>query len=427
MVKYLRDERGAALVMAMLALMILSVLVGGFSLLSSTEPTIASNQLRVAQARALAEAGLEQAVWALSAGKTAVDEEHRPTGSIHYPLSAATAGTPYDGSQFLSISIGSNAIGGFRVTVAQTDATDPHQVSVQSSGWVPTDDDADSRTKAHQRITATLMDFPNVTGMPCAVCVRGDIQIGGTSTIDARPDTTCGEKWGTWSTTVKDSSGTTISPGNTTLGSGSPRVYGSKDENNTPNQSTDMAKFQSSADFDQRKLTNSSLDLLKAYAKSKGTYYRGAVTFNSTNKLPDCPPNGCIVFVDTVSGQNIPPGTTTSSDFASAAVNGAASVNPAGFKGWLVVNGSLSISGSFTMQGLIYAVNDISYVATGGQIRGQMISANILDTIATVIDTSASGAASLVYNCAATTDPISGGVTPPGFIVKAGTYKEVSD
>ncbi len=55
-----------------------------------------------------------------------------------------------------------------------------------------------------------------------------------------------------------------------------------------------------------------------------------------------------------------------------------------------------------------------------------MISANLLDTIATVIDTSLGGAAPLQYNCAATKDPTTG-VAPTGYIVKAGTYKEVFD
>jgi hypothetical protein len=428
----LGDERGVALVMAILALLILSVLVIGFSTLASTEPTIASNQLRVAQARALAESGLERAVWALSAGKAAAKAAvDPPTGAIIYQLVAATAGAPYDGGQLLGLSTGGAAIGGFRVTVAQANATDPHQVSADSFGWVPTDDTADAHTKAHQRIQAILMDFPDLTKMPCAVCVRGDIQIGGTSTIDARPDTSCGAKYGTWSTTVKDSAGNTISPGNTTLGSGSPRVYGAVDGNGTPNQSTDMAKYQNQADFDRNKLTDSSLDFLRTYAKSQGTYYQGTssaptVTFSSANLLPDCPPNGCIVFVDTVSGTDIVPGTTAPSDYASVTVSGAASANPTGFKGWLVVNGSLSINGSFSMQGLVYAVNDISYVGTGGQIRGQMISANVLDTIATVIDTSLSGAASLQYNCGATTNPIVG-VAPAGYIVKAGSYRETPD
>ena len=45
---WLTDQRGVALPMAMLALLILSALVVGFSVLSATEPTIASNQLSTA-------------------------------------------------------------------------------------------------------------------------------------------------------------------------------------------------------------------------------------------------------------------------------------------------------------------------------------------------------------------------------------------
>jgi hypothetical protein len=86
---------------------------------------------------------------------------------------------------------------------------------------------------------------------------------------------------------------------------------------------------------------------------------------------------------------------------------------------------SLSISGSFTMFGLGHSVNDLSYVGTGGQIQGPLISANIKDTIVTVIDTSLSGVASVHHNCTATRSPIAG-VVPAGFFVKPGTYKEVS-
>ena len=72
------DRRGAALPMAMLTLLILSVLIIGFSVLSATEPTIANNQLRVTQARAVAEAGVERAMWALNRGIT---DPAMPTGS----------------------------------------------------------------------------------------------------------------------------------------------------------------------------------------------------------------------------------------------------------------------------------------------------------------------------------------------------------
>ena len=216
--------------MAMLTLLILSVLILAFSLLSSTEPSIASNQLRVAQARALAEAGLERTIWALSAGRTAYFcalgegtagcSTSLPTGGITYqwwlqPSGTQIASTPYDGSQLLTISASGNTVGGVLIT-ASGNSTDQHQVDVTLVGYVPTNDTTDARTKAHQKIVASVMDFPKLTTMPCAVCVRGDIQIGGTSTINARPQagddgTSCGplsSKYGTWSTTVKDSAST---------------------------------------------------------------------------------------------------------------------------------------------------------------------------------------------------------------------------
>src|SRR5688572_19933712 len=77
------DQRGVALPMALMALVIMTALVIAFSVLASTEPTIANNQLRVAQARALAEAGVERALWALTAGKTI---SPAPAGSIAIPM-----------------------------------------------------------------------------------------------------------------------------------------------------------------------------------------------------------------------------------------------------------------------------------------------------------------------------------------------------
>src|SRR6185503_16718172 len=94
--------------------------------------------------------------------------------------------------------------------------------------------------------------------------------------------------------------------------------------------------------------------LLRELAKKNGTYfgpgypngtaagspsYTGSVTFNSSNKVKDG-----IVFVDTVSGTDIPtdPTAQTPSDFASLSING----NPflsGNFSGWIIVNGSLSI------------------------------------------------------------------------------------
>jgi Tfp pilus assembly protein PilX len=412
------DQRGIALPMAMMALIIMAAITVAFTVLSGTEPTIASNQAQVAQARGLAEAGVERALWALIEGKTTPGA----TNSITYPLTGA-APAPYDGSSLIAVASSTGTpIGGFRVTVTQGGADCPsaNERCVTAVGWTPTDATSDPRTKARQQITAVLMDLRiNPLDMPCALCVRGDIQVGGNSTISAREDTSCGNRYGTWSTRVLDGSGNVISPGDTIIASGSAAVYGS-DGNSTANQTSDMAVARDQAIFDSNALTPGQLNALKAIAKAKGTYYQGAVTFNSSNQMPDG-----LIFVDTVSGNNIT-ASTPASDYAQVDIHGNPGMGPNNsFRGWIIVNGGMSISGNIQMYGMVYAVNDISYAGTGtGLISGQMISANVRDTVATVVDTNTIGNSSIVYNCA--DSRTGGGVLSPNFLLRPGSYREVS-
>ena len=228
---------------------------------------------------------------------------------------------------------------------------------------------------------------------------------------------------------------------------GSGAVYGA-DGNNINNQTasgltstspiTDIRTNVPASAFDPYTLKNADLNTLKAMAKANGTYYSGSsvtgLTFNSGNQLP----NG-IVFIDTVSGQNIdanaPPGTncllggtgcTATSDFASVAIHGGFASNPSGtFSGMIIVAGSLAISGNVSMHGLVYVVNDLTYTGTGnGQIDGAAFSRNIRDTSSTTIDTNTGGNAKIIYNCGYVKNP--GGQMPQGFTIEPGTYKEVA-
>ena len=179
--------------------------------------------------------------------------------------------------------------------------------------------------------------------------------------------------------------------------------------------------------------------MLRELAKKNGTYfgpgypngtaagspeYTGSVTFNSGNKVK----NG-IVFVDTVSGTDIP--TTQSlqnpSDFASVSINGNPFVS-GDFQGWLIVNGSLAISGNMQINGLVYAVNDLIYNGTGtGEIRGLAISQNVRDTTATAIssdDSTTTGNSRIKFNCTNLNPPTG---APNGFALVPGTYRELSD
>ena len=390
------DERGIALPAALIATLILAALVVAFSVLAASEPDIAANQLRVAQARGLAEAGVEVGIWALS--------NPSASGGLADPLPAQVP-APYDGSVLVPLGVQGSALGGFRLTVASGAAA--NERTVVAVGWVPTDASADRRTKAHQRITATLTKVRFIDP-PCALCVRGTLEVGGNASVDARGDTSCGNK------------ACTFTSGTTVIGSGAASVWGA-DGNNTANQPADIQQDQPPSSFDAFTYTADELDILKGFARANGTYYRGAVTFNASNQLP----NG-IVFVDTTTGSNIT-ANTPASEFAAVQIHGGAVADPSGtFAGWVIVNGSLSISGSFRMQGMLYVVNDLSYTGTGtGEIAGVVVSQNIRDSVATTVDTNSGGNASIVYNCAAART--GGGQIPQGWFVKPGTYREVSD
>ena len=403
----LRDQRGVALPMALLALLILSTLVISFALLATSEPLIATNQKLVAQARAVTESGLEQAIWALN-------NPADPNG-LASPL-PGTVPAPYDGSAPIPISVNGTQIGVVFVTV--TNGINPNERNVVAVGWAPTN--AGSGSKAHQKIQATVSRFIfSATPPPAALTVQGQINITGNTNIDSRADQSCGPKDGTWSV------------GSTTTG-GSGDVYGA-DGNNTENQSapsgiTDVKQNVPPSAFEPFILKNQDLNSLKAMAKAAGTYYSGAgvssMTFNAGNQLP----NG-IIFIDTASGLNIDVAglnTTPTSDFANVAIHGDAPAAPSGiFRGMIIVAGTLSISGDFHGRGLVYAVNDLTYMGVGtGLIEGAVMSQNIRDAASTTIDTYTGGQSSIVYNCAYARNPT--GQMPQGFTVQPGSYKEVS-
>lgn len=410
-VKSLRDQRGIALPMALLALLILSTLVIAFSLLATSEPLISANQKLVAQARAVTETGVERAIWALNLGFS----NPADTNGIPYPL-VGTAPPPYDGNTLIPILVNGTQIGVAFVTVTQ--GANLNERNVVAVGWAPTN--AGSGSKAHQKIQTTVSRFIfSATPPPAALTVQGQINITGNTNIDSRPDQTCGAKDGTWSV------------GATTVG-GSGEVYGA-DGNNTAGQSapsgiTDVKQNVPTSAFAPFILKNQDLNSLKAMAKAAGTYYSGAgvssLTFNSGNQLP----NG-IIFIDTVSGLNIDANganTTSSSDFASVSLHGNAPADPSGiFRGMIIVAGTLSISGDFHAQGMVYAVNDLVYAGTGtGLIEGAVMSQNIRDVSSTTIDTNTGGNSSIIYNCGYASNP--GGQMSQGFNVQPGTYKEVS-
>ncbi len=420
-----QDQRGVALPMAMIVLVLLTTLMLAFAVLTQTEPVIAHNHLRTAQARVHAEAGFERAVWALSVGVVAPGTN----ASLAAPLLIPTP-APYDGSVFVA----NGATGGYVVAVTSpAPAARPNERQITSTGWTPTNSVADTRTKAHQRIQATVERFPPFGfSTPCALCVRGDLGVGGNALVDGSTDVSCGPKKGA------------IAAGNVDITSGSAEIRGS-DGNTTANQEDvgaggDYLQNAGSSYFNDITLGQGNFKQLRELAKKNGTYFgpgfsgltdgsgtaqtgtwSGSLTFDSSNKIK----NG-IVFIDTVSSNDIP--TTIAdqnpADFASVSINGNPFVS-GDFSGWLIVNGSLSISGNMKINGLVYTVNDFTYNGTGtGEIVGLAISQNIRDTNATAIsstDTATTGNSRVKFNCANLNPPPG---APIGFALVPGSYRE---
>ena len=388
--RILADQRGAALPMALFAMAILTTLIIAFSIMASTEPLIANNQHTVAQARAIAESGIERATWALN-------HDTHPDG-LSDPL-PATVPAPYNGSLPVDVALSTGTVGVFRVTV--TDGAAANERNIVAVGSIPND----ASPRARQRIAVTVIKF-KIPDPPAALSVRGELQVGGNTLIDSRGDGSCGNKPGTFTT------------GTTTILDASADVYG-RDGNNDENQDTDMLQGQPTNTFDNYLLSDNDMAALKAYAKSQGTYYQGTVEFSASNRMP----NG-VIFVDTTSGNPIT-SSSDPSDMANLTIHGNAPSSADGiFHGWLIVNGSLQISGNFQMWGYGYVMNDLTYTGTGtGQIVGAMLSRNIRDTSSTTIDTNTGGNASILYDCAKARD--GGGFVPRTYTVKGGTYREL--
>jgi hypothetical protein len=371
-----------ALPLAMIMMVALAALTVAFAVLAQSEPIIAANHTHVSQARSLADSGIQRAIWALT--------NPGAPGGIAAMASGSTADAPYDGSAFVTL----GSLGGFVVRVARDVSQPATERTVTAVGWLPTKDAAN--TNPHRKVQVVLQQgLVRWLDPPCAICVAGDTQVGGSARVDSR-ENGCGG--GTPPTTAVRSGGTTHIDS-----SGDVYGYG----NDLKNEPADYADGSSTAFFTY---TAAELAKWKSLARQRGTYYTGAVT--------SIPASG-IVFIDTTTGAPFTEGTPDSEAGTLTLAGGAT------FDGIIIVAGSVTVTGSRTFNGLIYALNDLTL---GGSVtvNGAIASENRKDTSFTNIDSSATGAVRVSYNC----DYVRNGGSPgnpqvsTAWTVKDGTYFE---
>jgi hypothetical protein len=394
----------------MIALMLLTTLLIAFAVLAKSEPTIAANQTRAVQARAMAEAGMERAMWALTS--TVIPETS--TGA----MAGSVANAPYDGSTYIAL----GTLGGFVITVAAGTAV--NERVIDAVGYAPsyvTTGIGVSHKHLHMRLTKIKWLDP-----PSALSVRGELKIEGSVLIDSRDDTSCGPKGGVTTTDA------------TSISGGAATVYGYGDAvpNETAGTPPDIAASTPTADFDAHIFTDSDLDTLRSLAKCCGTYVGPGspadytslsfgpssvtIAYNAGNPFPK---NG-LIFVDTKTGANLTP-TTADSEIPTVKITGnAAPTGQTEWSGWLIVNGKIDWQGNTKAQGLVYAVNDLNWAGTE-TIDGAVMSRNIKDTSSTNIDSDLGGTATVNWNCSYAKS--GAGTLPTGWFLKSGSYREVSD
>ena len=382
----LRGERGVALPLAMVMLVVLTALMVSFAVLAKSEPSIASNQKETAQALRLADSGLQLSIWAMN--------NSGASSGLDYAAMAhdgSAAGGNYDGAHYLSV----GGTGGFTVLVQWPATNGTWERTVTAVGWTPSNA---TSTNSHRKIQAVVQKgvVPPLDP-PCVVCVAGEIQVNG-------------------------SAADFVSSSNGCPGANPPQyaiqsvqaVQYNAHPNFTGYGTSGSAALNTTTNTSQFKYDAAALAQFKAYAQAHGTYFNGPITASSL-------PSGAgphVVFVDTTDGSTFSNSTPTSKD-GNVTLTGNNT-----FNGTIIAAGTINIAGNTTINGLVYSLNDLSISGTV-TVNGALISENRRDTSSTNIDTDFSGNIHMNFNCTNVRDATIN-LLGASWIVKPGGYLETS-
>ena len=381
------NERGMALPMTMIVLTLITTLAMAFLALAATEPTIASNHMASAQVRAIAESGIERGLWALS------------SGAVPDPLGQPAADAPYDGSTTIA-----SGIGEFTVRIEDTAVVNERLIT--AVGYIP----SRANPIATKQIRLTASRFKKLDP-PCAICAGGEQPVGTTTDIRIGGSAHVRASSGSGAQFCADAplpQAAAMSQGTVTT-NGSPELA-------APPGGQSMIANAPAGTFNSFIFSNEEMAMLRDMAKAQGTYLQGSQSFSSP------PPNG-IVFIDTPSGNPFS-NTSPSGDIINVDVHGNWSQ---GWSGWLIVAGSVQLSGNVSMTGMLYAQNDVTlHGSGGGGFTGAVISTNRMDTTSTRVaeDVEDIGNAPITYDCPAVRD--GGGTISQRWFPKSGTFREVA-
>ena len=379
------NERGVALPMAMVMLVVLSSLMVAFAVLGRTEPMIASNQMQTAQSLRLADSGMQLAMWALNNSTDATYGINMASMTWNGAATQAASGK-YNGTTWTTL----GTTGGFTVMVQwQAWPTNgQYERTITAVGWNPSNA---TTANSHRKIQAIVQKgVVTPLELPCVVCVAGEVQVNGSAAAFNSSSGACpGKTPPQFAIQTINGVSYNAHPGFQGYGTSGDAAL---------NTTTDTSQFKYSSD---------ALAKFKAYAQSHGTYYNGTIGSLPLGAGP------YVVFIDTTDG----------SEFTNSTPPGHQGVlNLSGnqtFNGTVIVAGTANISGNITVNGLVYALNDLSVSGTV-TVNGGMVSENRRDTSSTNIDTDYSGNIQMNYDCS----KIQNIPFTTAWVVKTGGYSE---
>jgi hypothetical protein len=141
------------------------------------------------------------------------------------------------------------------------------------------------------------------------------------------------------------------------------------------------------------------------------------VTFDASRRIPDG-----VIFVDTTSGRPITDA-TPDADLAAVSIGDGAAGPGGSFRGWIIVNGSLSVAGGVTLQGLTYVADRLSQTGEA-RLVGAAMAGHVRSTAPSLVDARPPGNAALVWSCEV--GGTGGGRVPQRWMVKPGSYREAA-
>ena len=344
----LKSERGMALLMALGAIVIIGVMIGGIVFVSTQDYRIGGNTVRQTRAAAAAELGLNRLPqdWNLADNRRPVGDTLTKTYTAPRGASVKVTVTKVSGVSFWAVSEGTAGAQGSQATA--------------------------------RRRYATLfkLDMPQMNFMG-AITTQGNTTVNGNVTVNGNDAAPAG--WSACGPTAPPVAGAAISPTTTATINGSVSVTGSPPVLTTPTAGDTNTYFSYGSS------TYQSLAAAATYTYAGGTLLNGV---------------GPLVVGGVCQASVNPPnwGEPTHASPAGACDNyfpvihalGDLKITTGRGQGILLVDGDLTVAGNFTFDGAVIVRGGLKMTGTGNKVSGALMSAsvNVDDNVALAGNTS---------------------------------------